>query len=563
MKRFGAFLLALTLVIGCTAALADDAFTPMEEPFRLKVAMHYNESDLPGQTPETSIWNDWFKKYLNVELEWIWLSSDGGWTEKLNASLASGDIPDVLCLNSQQFREFLENDYIRPIDDAWDKYASGALRKMYENVNNDPLKDATFRDHLYAVPRAEDNTAVTKLLWIRQDWLDNLGEKVPANTDELAALMRRFTFDDPDQDGQNNTYGLAMHGDPGNITVGYYGVFEAFGAYPYRWILRDGQIVSGTIQPEMKQALDYLRGLYGEQVLDPEFATLSYDQCVTDISNSEVGIITGQWHLPNHALQNSMRNNSRCEWVAVPMVSTETGVPARSILNEQLSYEYNVVTATAPEGTEEVLVKMMNLFADVAFNSYYPDYRTENAYWPEDPDARKEAEGRYVWYWSPVRIWDPAQNVVLTEQYSDFFASADADFPSFVTSDQDKEAHALRRDWWLQPKEERTRDDSVYSDWIWAWAYGMDFGGDDSAYALGLTLKDQGYTELDVNYGGTSTAGSQYASTINAYVSTYIDRYIMGEVAEDSWEQFVSDFLQMGGQEWTDEINAAYWNIHQ
>lgn len=37
----------------------------------------------------------------------------------------------------------------------------------------------------------------------------------------------------------------------------------------------------------------------------------------------------------------------------------------------------------------------------------------------------------------------------------------------------------------------------------------------------------------------------------------------MGEVAEDSWEQFVSDFLQMGGQEWTDEINAAYWNIHQ
>lgn len=274
MKRFGAFLLALTLVIGCTAALADDAFTPMEEPFRLKVAMHYNESDLPGQTPETSIWNDWFKKYLNVELEWIWLSSDGGWTEKLNASLASGDIPDVLCLNSQQFREFLENDYIRPIDDAWDKYASGALRKMYENVNNDPLKDATFRDHLY------------------------------------------------------------------------------------------------------------------------------------------------------------------------------------------------------------------------------------------------------VWYWSPVRIWDPAQNVVLTEQYSDFFASADADFPSFVTSDQDKEAHALRRDWWLQPKEERTRDDSVYSDWIWAWAYGMDFGGDDSAYALGLTLKDQGYTELDVNYGGTSTAGSQYASTINAYVST-------------------------------------------
>ncbi|MGI6726106.1 MAG: extracellular solute-binding protein [Christensenellales bacterium] len=563
MKRLLACILVLVLIASCSMTLAEGAFEPFEEPFKLKVVMRYNESERPGLTPEKTIWNDWLKEYLNIELEWLWITTDGGWNEKLNASLASGDIPDVLNLNSSQYREFLDNGYLRPIDDAWNKYASDALKSMYEKVHNDPLRDATYKNQLYAIPRAEDNTAVTKLLWIRQDWLDNLGEDIPTCTEELAELMRKFTFNDPDKDGKDNTYGFAMHGDPGNITVGYFGIFEAFGAYPYRWILRDGQIVNGSIQPEMKQALDYLRDLYAEKVLNPEFATLSYDQCVADISNSKVGLLTGQWHLPNHALQNSMRNDSACEWIAVPMVSTETGVPAKTILNEQLSYEFNVVTVTAPKGTEEALVKMMNLFADVCFSTYYPEYVSSNVYWSTDPEERKAQEERFIWYWAPVRIWDPAQNVGLTEGYTRFFASADGELPSFITSDSDIALVTAWRNWWLQPKTERTRDDSVYGDWIWAWAYGMNFGGPESTYALGLKLKDEGYNELDVNYGGSSTAGSKYSSTINAHISTYINRYIMGEVAVESWDQFVSDVLQMGGQEWTDEINAAYWNIHK
>ena len=44
-------------------------------------------------------------------------------------------------------------------------------------------------------------------LLIRKDWLDKLGLKVPTTTDELMAVMKAFTFNDPDGNGKADTYG--------------------------------------------------------------------------------------------------------------------------------------------------------------------------------------------------------------------------------------------------------------------------------------------------------------------------------------------------------------------
>ncbi len=45
-------------------------------------------------------------------------------------------------------------------------------------------------------------------LWIRQDWLDNLKLEVPTTIEELEGSCAPFTEDDPDGNGQKDTYGL-------------------------------------------------------------------------------------------------------------------------------------------------------------------------------------------------------------------------------------------------------------------------------------------------------------------------------------------------------------------
>ena len=51
-----------------------------------------------------------------------------------------------------------------------------------------------------------------------------------------------------------------------------YTCFAARGAFPMNWIEKDGQVVYGSVQPEMKQALAELSAMYKEGLIDKQFA---------------------------------------------------------------------------------------------------------------------------------------------------------------------------------------------------------------------------------------------------------------------------------------------------
>lgn len=53
--------------------------------------------------------------------------------------------------------------------------------------------------------------------------------------DELLTVIDKFTNEDPDGDGENNTYGIGVAGSPNVFGGGYGGLkgfFNAYGAYP-------------------------------------------------------------------------------------------------------------------------------------------------------------------------------------------------------------------------------------------------------------------------------------------------------------------------------------------
>ncbi len=74
--------------------------------------------------------------------------------------------------------------------------------------------------------------------------------------------------------------------------------------------------------------------------------------------------------------------------------------------------------------------------------------------------------------------------------------------------------------------------------------------------------KQNGNYVFDVDYGQETKTGLEVKSILKTYVTEYLCKYIMGTVSEDSWDEFVDEWLAMGGQQWTEEVNESYDKIH-
>ena len=110
-----------------------------------------------------------------------------------------------------QYRQAQEEGLLADLEEVWEKYASPEL-KVYRDQYPDSFNAVSVDGHLFGFPYMEDNFHNAAFLWIRDDWLKNLNAEPPKTIDEMVALARRFTFEDPDGNGKDDTYGLGLQG---------------------------------------------------------------------------------------------------------------------------------------------------------------------------------------------------------------------------------------------------------------------------------------------------------------------------------------------------------------
>lgn len=210
------------------------------------------------------------KKYLeekyNVNLD-LWYVEGSNWNDVLAVRFASNQIPDYLEVQGfQTLGKYVEEDILAEIDVNMLKEAAPYI---YTNVIKEDtlnvLRYTSINGKCYALPTVTANMFHNAIVW-RGDWLKKIGmEKYPETFEDFEKAMYAFTKQDPDGNNKNDTYGMSQTGIPL--------VFGAFGYQPDRWMIRDGKLVNGSIQPEMKEALTVLNKWYKDGVLDPEFVT--------------------------------------------------------------------------------------------------------------------------------------------------------------------------------------------------------------------------------------------------------------------------------------------------
>ena len=211
---------------------------------------------------------DWVEENTGVRV--VFDNIDGQqYNDLINMRLASGDAPDVFSLsphatmtkfNKQGILRTFGEDIMAALAPDFYRVFMGDAPKAFDIV-----RDAVDPNQLLAIPQYKFHAQfVFPNVWNKQ-WLTKVGiDKAPDNLQEFEAAVYKFAKDDPDGNGQNDTYGLSASG----INA----VYGAYGYLPWQWAeMEDGTLGFGAVQPAMKDALAKLAQWYKDGVIDPDF----------------------------------------------------------------------------------------------------------------------------------------------------------------------------------------------------------------------------------------------------------------------------------------------------
>ena len=246
-----------------------------------------NTPFMPGDDVTKNEWTRGFKEALNVEIVTDWVAATNGYTEKLNLAIASNEIPDVFFCNATQFRQLVEAGIAADLTDYIDNNASDMVKNIMAAA---PIvtNTAKFNGRLMGIPRYGYGDLWNVYdLWIRHDWLQQSGLKEPQSIDELEKIMDAFMRAHP------GSYGIGVR----KTLDEFFWVASAFGALPKIWIeAPDGSLVYGSIQPEMKGALEKFADWYKRGYLRRDFTSIDERDIINDIAAEKLGVhVWGNW----------------------------------------------------------------------------------------------------------------------------------------------------------------------------------------------------------------------------------------------------------------------------
>ena len=162
------------------------------------------------------------EKFPEVKFQWEPILYSA-YKEKFPVLMASGDLPDIYQINAQSYLpQLVDGNLAAALDDALAKVG----KDIVGNARDGHLAFGQYGGKQYSIPGSYSLKYFAQN--IRMDWLDNLGLAVPVTLDEFRNVARAFTFNDPDNNGKDDTYGTAFRQNINFIDSW----FNAFGVAP-------------------------------------------------------------------------------------------------------------------------------------------------------------------------------------------------------------------------------------------------------------------------------------------------------------------------------------------
>ncbi|MCY9659947.1 extracellular solute-binding protein [Paenibacillus chondroitinus] len=486
---------------------------------------------LKGESFEDNRWTRLYKEQLGITIKnnWVVKGSDTSdqYLQKLNVTLASGDLPDIIPVNATQLKQLADSGQIEDMTAWYEKYAAPLTKEILSQEGKSPFDAATIDGKLMAIPQVDSSLERAMFIWIRTDWLKKLGLQPPKTMADVQTISKAFAEKDPDGNGKKDTFGLGLNKALWGGAVGLEGFMAGYKAYPNMWITdASGKLMFGGIQPEVKKALQALQGMFKNGEIDQEFGIKDGGKVAEQIAAGKIGMEYGEQWNSIWPLQLNRNNDPSAQWQAFPIVS-ESGDTPKVPLRFSTSKFFAVKKGFKHP---EAVIKLFNMhleknFGQTAeFDKYY---------------APPEAES--VWQLSPVTPSPVKKNV-------EAFRAIDAARKANNFSTLKGEAKTI------QGKIEAFNSGSKEGFALWGWE--RIYGPEGSEGVVDQYDKNSQFL-MDKFVGAPTPTMVERKSTLEKLMNETYTKIIMGG-SVDEFDKFVKDWTKLGGEQITKEVNEWY-----
>jgi len=501
-KKYCLVLSALILVILCVACSSDEdggsnnnnqnneqtsGDQTEAEPFELSIMLNLHTPEVPSEMLQGLL-----EEATNTELDIQWIP-DSNYDERVNAAFSTNSLPQAFLVKTGQFIQF--KDAIRD-EQFWE---IGPYLDDYENLSK-------LREHVLANQKVDGKLYSLYMgrplsrqgIIYRKDWADNLDLSAPTTTDEFYDMLKAFTEDDPDGNGEDDTIGLADRGDLGTFST----IATWFGT-PNEWGVKDGEIQPEFMFPEYKEALNYFKDIHSNGYMNQDAPVASKTDQQDMLKDGTAGAYIGSMQDVRSIYEDAKDINPDVEFDVHNYVEGPDGeYRTRSIPGYG-----SLIMFPKDSTTEEELKQVLSFF-----------------------DYLMTPEGANLLIWG-----------VEGEHYEVIDGKA-----AYITDNQaaiDREITPYTP-FEIGEPETNGRYEGYYE-------------YEPAEKALELYKDNDGYLVEDPTIGLDSETYTKQSEMLNQIIEDATYNFILGEIDEDGFDDAIEEWKSQGGDQVIEEFNAS------
>lgn len=546
MKKFVSLLLILALMLSAQVFVASAEEEPAtEEPM---VITWLGAS--PPLTDDT--WGEQaFEEAFGVDVQIVRAET----AEEQTVLFASGEVPDFILAGSvSRLADLVDQDIVRPVTLEMIEENMPGYYAMCTSYDPGFFDKGIVDNEIYAVPRYNATGEAAIGAAIRSDWLENLGLAVPTTLEELEAVFYAFAQDDPDGNGQDDTYALSAGGNSG--AMGRYmfqSIFGIFGVNPLFWTENEeGELEYGFTTDEVKEALKLLSKWYADGLIDPEFITTDARSSGTDVASKfasgQIGYIDClsyddyQWDNDGHMSAKWVANDEAWQQFFADNVENPTEMYKYGVTSDfddsyVSKYYINLAPVANSDGTPGGYVKEGNVNSYLCFGANTSDEKVAKILQILEQEAMDE--DTYMLHFGPEGLqW--LQEEDGTRSYNPNYTEEENYHP---------QGQILGYGWCLFPMYWSNPEFlTVISD-----------ARNDQRYERTLPLFAS-FNDVSDALTVSLPSASEYSEITSTYITNNVYMAIRGDIdVETQWDDIVAEWFAMGGDVLTQEANE-WWD---
>ena len=488
-------------------------------------------TEYEGDDDVNNAWTRYLKEKLNIQNTNLFEANDGDdYEQKVSMAIVSGEIPDIMVVGDYAtLKQLYENDLIADLTEVYENCASDKIKEIYDSYDGVCLETATFDGKLMGLPTTEISHG-PGILWLRKDWMDKCNLAEPKTMEDIYNILQQFLVQDPGGNGEGQTAGLVIDPEIAGNSGGSYmpnNIFTLYGAYPKQWIDDgSGNAVYGSVQPQMKEALEQLSKMYSEGLIDKQFVTRTGDDRKGLLNSGKSGAFFGNWW-GAWEVADSMSLNKEAEWVPYICPVGSDGKVTMFSGNPNSSY---VVVRKEFEHPELVMK-----IASMQFDYSRYQEKDEEAYKELTDYGELNAGGSILA--TNIDYYDgfprSSKLVVDALESGDISQLNRNDLTTYLNSKKYLES--------LENGEESTSS---------GWA------SYNSMLCASLVAETEVNRVMPVFFGSTQSMALKWP-TLEKMEQEMLLKIITGEKPVDYFDEFVETWNKTGGEQITEEVNQA------